>query len=223
MFDTNSPDIGKDLIYIHTVITRGLYVAQGYSHSSTQAVHLNEAKRKGFISYVKSLISVMSGHLQFEDKIVYPYLKYRMPEVPFDMLKTQHQDMMNNLDSIVKIVDEAASNRSFGKSLGILNMEFRKTQEIWHSHIQIEAKYLTAEKIGAVIGYGEQKMLSRIFNQYIHEHAGPDNLVVPFLIYNLPPEERAIFSKKIPPALAKQVTSDAWKEKWMPMSTFMLL
>jgi len=47
--------------------------------------------------------------------------------------------------------------------------------------------------------------------------------VLPFLIYNLPPEERAVFSKKIPPALAKQVTSDAWKEKWMPMSTFMLL
>jgi hypothetical protein len=46
MFDTNSPDIGKDLIYIHTVITRGLYVAQGYSHSSTQAVTLMKQSEK---------------------------------------------------------------------------------------------------------------------------------------------------------------------------------
>jgi hemerythrin-like domain-containing protein len=222
MFDTDTPNIGKDLMYIHTVITRGLYVALGYSQSSALSLHTNEAKRRGFITYMKSLISVMNGHHQLEDQIMYPYLKYRMPEVPFDMLKSQHQDMMNGLDNVVKTIEEQTS-WSFGDSLGVLNRELNDIKKIWHSHIQVEEKYFTDDRINAVIGYREQKMLSKIFNEYIREYSGPDYMVVPFIIYNLPPEERAVFSKKIPPALAQQVTSDGWKEKWMPMSTFMLL
>jgi hypothetical protein len=221
MIGTDTPNIGKDLIRIHSVITRGFYVALGNSQYPIMAKHFNETKRRGFISYVKSLISVMNGHNQLEDKIVYPYLRYRMSEVPYDILKNQHQNMMENLDSIVKTIEET-SVRGFGESLGILNGKLKETQGLWHSHIQVEEKYFTPDNIDAALGYGEQTRLSRIFNEYIHEFAGPDYLVVPFLIYNLPPEERTVFSKKIPPALAIQVTSDAWKEKWMPMSTFML-
>ncbi len=223
MFISDTPDIGKDLIRIHSVITRGLYVALGYSHSSSLARHINESKNRGFISYVKSLISVMNGHHHLEDKIVYPYLKYRMPEVPFDMLRTQHQDMMNDLDSIVKTMEEPMSSRSFGEHLGVLNRKLGDTKEKWHPHIEVEEKYFTTDKIDMAIGYGEQTRLSRIFNEYIHKHAVPDYLVVPFLLYNLPPAERAVISKKIPPALTKQIASDGWKKKWLPMSPFMLL
>ncbi len=222
MVDDNTPDIGKDLICIHSVITRGLYVSLLYSQYSTLAGHFNTPKCRGFISYVKSLISVMKGHHDLEEKIMYPYLRYRMPKLPFDMLKAQHQDMMNSLNSIMKILEEPAKSLNFNDLLGKLNMKLKEIQEVWCSHIQLEEKHFTSDKINAVLWYDEQARLSRILTGYIHEHAGPDYLVVPFLIYNLHPDDRAFFSRKIPPALTQQLTSDAWMEKWTPMRTFML-
>jgi hypothetical protein len=47
-------------------------------------------------------------------------------------------------------------------------------------------------------------------------------LVVPFLLYNLPPEERAVFSQGMPPIVIQELVPVAWKEKWSPMKPFLL-
>jgi hypothetical protein len=46
--------------------------------------------------------------------------------------------------------------------------------------------------------------------------------VVPFLLYNLPPEERAIFSQGMPPVVTQELVPVVWKEKWSPMKPFLL-
>ncbi len=54
------------------------------------------------------------------------------------------------------------------------------------------------------------------------KHSGPDYLVVPFLLYNLSPEDRATMSAEMPPVVTQQLVPVVWKEKWQPMSPFLL-
>jgi hypothetical protein len=44
----------------------------------------------------------------------------------------------------------------------------------------------------------------------------------PFLLYNLPTEERAIIAQAMPPIVTRQLVPVVWKEKWEPMSPFLL-
>jgi hypothetical protein len=53
-------------------------------------------------------------------------------------------------------------------------------------------------------------------------HSGPDYLVVPFVLYNLSPEQRAILAAEMPPIVTQQLVPIAWKAQWEPMSPFLL-
>jgi hypothetical protein len=45
---------------------------------------------------------------------------------------------------------------------------------------------------------------------------------MPFVLYNLPAEERAILAQKMPPIVTQQLLPVDWKEKWAPMQPFLL-
>jgi hypothetical protein len=45
---------------------------------------------------------------------------------------------------------------------------------------------------------------------------------VPFALYNLPDEERAILARTMPPKVIDELVPVVWKEKWAPMQPFLL-
>ena len=65
------------------------------------------------------------------------------------------------------------------------------------------------------------RLLARI-GEANHEHSGPDYLVVPFTLFNLPQKDRGYMSDLMPPAVIRDLIPTAWKEKWQPMSPFLL-
>ena len=50
----------------------------------------------------------------------------------------------------------------------------------------------------------------------------PAYLVVPFVLYNLSPEDRRIASKGFPEMVTKQLVPIDWKDKWISMQPFLL-
>ena len=56
----------------------------------------------------------------------------------------------------------------------------------------------------------------------MEEHAEPANLVVPFILYNLSPEDRAIMTQGFPEIVTKQLVPVDWKEEWKSMQPFLL-
>jgi hypothetical protein len=58
--------------------------------------------------------------------------------------------------------------------------------------------------------------------EHSQEYSKPDFLVIPFLLYNLPLEDRIIFSQGMPPILTEQMVPVVWKDKWAPMKPFLL-
>jgi hypothetical protein len=54
------------------------------------------------------------------------------------------------------------------------------------------------------------------------EGAPPDPVLVPFILYNLSAEDRAIMAQQMPPAVSQELVPIVWKEQWAPMVPFLL-
>jgi hypothetical protein len=88
----------------------------------------------------------LSAHHLAEDEVAFPYLRPKLPEVPFDELMTEHSQ----------------------------------------------------------------------------QHLQSPFLGIPFVLYNLPADERAIMTAMMPPAVTQQLVPVDWKQMWAPMQLFLL-
>ena len=53
-------------------------------------------------------------------------------------------------------------------------------------------------------------------------NSGPDYLVVPFMLYDLDPEPRAIMTAALPTVVTEQLVPVAWKDRWATMKPYLL-
>lgn len=222
MSRSTTPNIGSALLRIHAVITRGLKVATEHSQSFAQQGCPDITRREGFIGYVRCFVSVLDAHHQLEDQMVFPYFRDKFPDAPYELLMTQHRSLVPILDQMKTVIGEAAAHTAGSEFFNKIYQQLRSIEELWHPHIRIEEDHFTVDRVGARIDPEEQLRMSGLFAEHGRQHTGPDFLVVPFLLYNLPPEERSILAAEMPPIVTEQLVPVVWKEKWEPMKPFLL-
>lgn len=222
MSQLNQPNIAADMIRIHSVVTRALDVSIVRSQAFAQSGFPDDSTREGFVDYVHSLVSVLHAHHLTEDDLAFPYLRDLLPDTPFDLLSDQHRQMVPILDEINAALKKVASGEGAGHSLDNLNRALTKMSDLWHPHIQIEEEHFSVEKGAELIGVDEHIRLAQTFAKFSQEHTDPDYLVVPFMLYNLSPEDRAILAGAMPPMVTQELVPKVWKEKWAPMQPFLL-
>ncbi len=223
MSASSKDNVGAALLRIHSVITRGLRVTIERSQSFADQGYPSASMREGFISYVRSLLSVLDAHHTIEDQLAFPRFKDSFPDAPYDLLMTQHQSLLPILNQLTTTIEEKAAD---AEQSVLLNKQFlllKSLDEIWHPHIRIEEDYFSVDKLGAAFPADEHIRLNKLFLEHSQQHAKPDFLVVPFLLYNLPPEQRSEFAEEMPPIVTEQLVPVVWKEKWEPMRPFLLL
>lgn len=222
MSEMVQPNIGADAIRIHRIITRGLKVGIERSRAFAQEGYPDAATQGGFISYVQSLASVLHGHHVTEDDLIFPYLRDRLPEAPYDLLSAQHRELEPLLEETQATLEAVAAEAQPGAALDDLNRTLSRIAEIWYPHIQIEEERFGVQALAALIEADEHVRLGKESAQYGQEHAGPGYLTVPFMLYNLPAEDRAILAQAMPPVVTQQLVPGEWKEQWAPMAPFLL-
>jgi len=84
-------------------------------------------------------------------------------------------------------------------SLNKLNQALRRLADLWSPHMGLEQDHFTVDKLAALIDREEHTRLSGLLVEHGRKHDGPDYLVVPFLLYNLAPEERASLAGTMAP------------------------
>jgi len=222
MSNENRPNIGEDYIRFHKVMTRGLGVSLQNVNEFLQIGELEKLNREGFIKYVQSFSSVLHGHHQAEDERIFPYFEDKLPEVPYKRLTSEHIIFKDGLQEIKTGIDHLTLENDELDSLELLRSGLDKIDQIWHPHIQIENTQLY-ERIGSLnIDPEEMIRLQKEDKKFFQEHTGPAYLVMPFVLYNLSPEDRAILTQGSPEAVTKQILSTDWKDKWTPMQPFLL-
>ncbi len=222
MSNENQPNIGEDYIRFHKVMTRGLAVSLQNINEFLQIGALEKLNREGFIKYVQSFSSVLHGHHQAEDEKIFPYFKDKLPGVPYERLISEHEIFNDGLQEINTGIDHLTSENDELDSLKLLKSGFDKIDQIWHPHIQIENTQLYERIRSLNIDLEEMIRLQIEDKKFFQEHTGPAYLVMPFVLYNLSPEDRAILTQGSPEIVAKQLLSIDWKDKWTPMQPFLL-
>ncbi len=177
--------------------------------------------REGLLSYIRSLVSVLDSHHRLEDELAFPYLKEAFPDGPYELLMGQHLELAPVLAEIKSALDNSAEIPDSGL-FRMLQPLLQKISEFWHPHIRIEEEFLTVEKARAGIALEDHARLGKLFMKHSQQNSGPDFLILPFLLHNLPPDQRSNFAALMPPIVTEQLVPVVWKDKWEPMKPFLL-
>ena len=222
MSNENQPNIGEDYIRHHKVMTRGLAVSLQNINKFLQIGTLEKLNREGFLKYVQSFSSVLHGHHLVENEKIFPYFKDKLPEVPYERLMSEHEIFKDGLQEINTGLGQIMSENDELNSLKLLKSGFDKIDQIWHPHIQIENTQLYG-KIGSLnIDFEEMIKIQKDAGEFFQKHADPAYLIVPFVLYNLSPEDRTIASQGFPEMVTKKLVPIEWKDKWISMQPFLL-
>ena len=93
---------------------------------------------------------------------------------------------------------------------------------IWTPHILIEQTAFSATAIAGAFTQEEQAELSLLFGKHAQEHVGPPFFALPFVLFNLTPEDRTRMAANMPKMVIEELIPGEWKEKWAPMKPFLL-
>ena len=214
MSEAPKVNIAAELVRIHRVITRGLKVAIEHSQSFAREGYPDATTQEGFIAYVRTLVSVTHGHHLTEDEVAFPHVRDKLPDAPWDSLMRQHREMESLLKRIEASIEEGA--------LDELNRIVRELADIWGPHIEVEQTHESIEVAAKLWDEDEHVKMARMFAEHSQQHSGPDYLAVPFVLFNLSPEDRAAISAQMPPVVTQELVAVVCKDKWAPMKPFLL-
>jgi hemerythrin-like domain-containing protein len=214
MSSTSQSNIAESrLRAVHAVISRALAVAAEQGDAFARSGYPDAARAEGFILYVHTLGTVMHAHHLTEDDLCFPYFRDKLPDMPIDRLIADHQKMEPLIADL-----RAASSDDPAK----IAATAAQLAGIWRSHIAVEDRHWSLEQLAKVVGPEESVRIHSLFAAHHRQHAQPDHLVIPFTLFNLPPERRAIFTDQMDPDVMEQLVPVEWKDKWAPMIPFLL-
>ncbi|HSO25048.1 MAG TPA: hemerythrin domain-containing protein [Methanobacteriaceae archaeon] len=222
MSKENQINIGEDFIRFHKVITRSLEVAIQNVKEFLSAKTMEESQREGFLKFVQSFSSVVEGHHLVENEKVFPYFKDKIQDVPYERLMGQHEEIKKALDDIGSGIEILRSNGNVLNALKLIKSGLDAIDKIWLPHINIEETKLYGLVGSLEISQEEMLRIKTDFGQFFQEHSGPVYLVMPFLLYNLSPDDRSILAQELPENVINQLVPIDWEEEWAPMKPFLL-
>ena len=214
--------LADDLLRIHRIITRALAVSRERGSAFARTPFPDDATREGYVSYARALLATLRAHHGAEEELVFPRFRERIPDAPYERLDREHADLLPALTAADDAIEGALAGLPASVWLGRLLGALDRVDQLWHAHIAVEEEHFSGAAIDAVMSEDEQGEFGKMVAAHSQKNAGPDYLVVPFLLHNLEPADRAAMAAKMPPIVTQQLVPVAWKEKWAPMRPFLI-
>jgi hemerythrin-like domain-containing protein len=221
MPEQNATYISSSLLAIHSIITRGIKVSIESAEEFSRRSFPSTKGREGFINYVRAFASVVNSHHLTEDELAFPYFKDKLPEAPFELLSSQHKQMVPILGEIKSAADLCQEEGEV--EMGLLNLggALTRIDQIWQPHIKVEENAIVS-KVDTLLPAEEQLRLVKLWSEHSAKHSDPPYLTIPFMLYNLPLEVRQVFGAGMPAEVTQNLVPVVWKEKWESMIPFLL-
>lgn len=214
-----TPNLGADLERIHRVISRGLDVA---IENSPRLLTDLAGPHEGYLHYVQSLAIVLDGHHELEDQIFFPFFRDRIPEAPYDHLSLQHEEMLGNIREMAATLTDLTAGKHLTQATERLTEALRRLDATWSFHIETEESHLSPERVAVTVDVNAQVAMHQVIAQFNQEHLQPAALCIPFVLYNLDVEDRAVMASLMPAEVTQVLVPGPWKAQWAPMRPFLL-
>jgi hypothetical protein len=216
------PNIGRDLRLMHSLISRALRVSIDECRRGDDRGKRVGAPGLGFVSYVRTLVAVLEGHFAAEEELLWPHFAPVLPDAPFLELHGQHDQMRALLAGLRGIADTVSNDGDMGEVKTRLFRPLALLEGTWGPHIQPEEEYLSIERVAGLESPDTQARLSAALYQFMWKRVDPEYLALPFMLFNLSPAARLVFSSRLPAIITEDLVPVRWKEHWQPMKPFLL-
>jgi hypothetical protein len=210
------------LVLIHNAISRGLGMGIQYAERFARKGYPDQSTGSGFALYLRTLAGVLHLHHSAEDEIGFPFLRESLPDLPFEALIHEHERMEVTLEKLGPLLDKLHGEAGEEATLQAAREALAELAEIWPGHIDAEEKGISVKRLEALVGAEALAGWLAEMGQHRTEGAPPDPVALPFILYNLPADERAMMASRMPPAVSQELVPGVWKEQWAPMKPFLL-
>jgi hypothetical protein len=208
---------GTDLIRIHKVITRAITVSNWFS----RALGPEHAQRTGFQTYERALVISLNAHHLGEDEVAFPFIEKKAPHPAFEQLRADHRKIELLLNEINDWIEKGNAAWDTATLAG-LNKTVTKLEKLWYAHIAIEEEHIGPQAMEKILTSEENVRLGEEVGAHAQQNSQPAELVLPFMLYNMPADDRAVMEQGLPPVIVEQLIPNAWKATWAPMQPFLL-
>ena len=210
------------LVLIHRSISRGLEVGHRHAEGFGRQGYPDPATGAGFALYLRTLIGVLHQHHSAEDDIAFPFLRDKLTDLPFEDLISEHEQMEEILEDMAPLLDSLRGEADEGPALDAACAALSRLAELWPSHIEVEETGISTGKLVAMVGPDALGRWLAQMGQHRPKGAPPDPVGLPFVLYNLSVEDRAIMGQQMPPMVMQELVPGPWREHWAPMKPFLL-
>ena len=222
MSNSQVSDPPISLVLIHRAISRGLDVGRRYAESFSRDGYPDPATGAGLTLYLQTLAGILHQHHSAEDEIAFPFLRDKLPDLPFDDLIAEHEQMEEILGELVSILERLKGGAGEELVLDGAGTALSRLSEIWPGHIDAEETGISTGKLVSMVGPEALGSWLAEMGQHRPQGAPPDPVGIPFFLYNLSEGDRAIMAQQMPPAVVQELVPGPWKEYWAPMRPFLL-
>jgi hypothetical protein len=214
----------NSLIRIHHIITRGIEVTHSHSLNFAEKGFPDKNTQIGFGRYAYSLMVVLESHHQIEDETAFPYFQQRLPSLRIEPIIEQHKQMRPHINSMKAAIERIQSSTLVpADTLNQLAQASGNLHILWKMHAPAEENYFANNSLSALeLTYEEQLEITRRTTEKSQNQSNMPQWVVAFILYNLPPEERALMAQSMPAQVTKVLVPMVWKNEWAPMKPFLL-
>ena len=212
------PNIGTSSLQVHDAITRSLTLTQKKCQEFSQpSAEPDPATRGSFILFASTMGMVINAHHLGEDDVIFAQLRKYLTHAPFDQLSAEHKVIDVVLTKLRQTVETPAQDL-YSSLLDTVTQLI----EHWTPHIAKEKHFIYSPEITAGFLTTEEQIKIMVESSTHAMAQGNPALMMPFLLGNLNPEERAAFSFFLPPEMTQTLIPSVWKPQWAPMQPFFL-
>ncbi len=222
MSEQKKPNIRMSLMTIHKVISRGLEVSINHIGKYKISGLPNTEIRVGIKNYIRALTSSLRGHHLAEDDIAFPQFRNIVNAAPYGRLEEEHEEMMSIIESIETVIEDFKEGIGEREILEQIEKYLIQLQKIWEPHIEIEESTFSPAVMADLLSVETNLQLIKSVAEHSMKNSGPPFLVVPFILYNLPHDLRAILEKGMPEEVTQNLVPHVWKDQWASMKPFLL-
>jgi hemerythrin-like domain-containing protein len=212
-------DLAHDLINVHKVITRALDVAVDDNASALE----KPAEYDGYIMYTGCLVRQLHEHHSNEDAVVFPMLRSLLPDAPYDLLMSQHAEMIHVVEQVESSITALKAGTRAADMQAQLLESLRDLRARWADHIAEEESNFGPDGIPSAISMTDRVRVGKAAARYAQLHSFPISLMLPFMLYNLQEQDRATMAQTIPGFLIKFFVPVLWRKRWEPMRPYLLV
>ena len=216
-------DVASDLINVHKVITRALDVAVDENASAFERRAAKRAEYDGYILYTECLLRQLHEHHSNEDRVVFPMMRSLLPDAPYDLLMSQHAEMINVVEQVESAITALKAETYAADIQAQLLGDLQDLRVRWADHIAEEEAHFGPAGIPPAISMTDRVRIGKAAARYAQLHSFPIALMLPFMLYNLQDQDRATMSQTVPGFMTKFFVPVLWRKRWEPMRPYLLV